>query len=83
MRKTKFTQSARRHKVGRASVFFVLEHTEPSRDVDESGLVTLYWVGADERGRELEIAALEVDDARTGEPIVLVKHVMPTHLRGM
>ena len=39
------------------------------------------YVGPDERGRELEIIAVEVpaDDQRP--PALLVIHVMPTHLR--
>lgn len=36
----------------------------------------LLWVGGDERGRELEIIAVPIDD-----DVVLVKHVMPTALR--
>lgn len=39
------------------------------------------WVDTDERGRELEIIAVEVappDD----EPYLLVIHVMPSQLRG-
>jgi hypothetical protein len=40
-----------------------------------TGDLTLSWVGRDERGRELEIVALEKPDC------FLVIHVMPTHYR--
>lgn len=37
--------------------------------------------GTDERGRELEIVAAEVQGARDPEAVMLVLHVMPTHYR--
>jgi hypothetical protein len=40
-----------------------------------TGTETLTWVGDDERGRELEIVALDRPDC------LLVIHVMPTHYR--
>lgn len=36
-------------------------------------------VGVDERGRQLEIIAVEVQGDRDPEPVLLVIHVMPTH----
>lgn len=42
---------------------------------EETGDTTLSWIGADERGRELEIIALDRPDC------FLVIHVMPTHYR--
>lgn len=39
------------------------------------------YVGTDERGRELEIIAMEVTST-AGEQYLLVIHVMPTLLRG-
>ena len=44
--------------------------TEPA-----TGDTTLSWVGKDERGRELEIVAIDKPDC------YLVIHVMPTHYR--
>jgi hypothetical protein len=41
----------------------------------ESGETTLSWIADDERGRELEIVAIEKPDC------YLVIHVMPTHYR--
>jgi len=40
------------------------------------------FVGLDERGRELEIVAVELDGDEDREAVLLVIHVMPTHLRG-
>ena len=42
---------------------------------EETGDTTLSWVGSDERGRELEIVALDRPDC------FLVIHVMPTQYR--
>jgi len=39
------------------------------------------YVGRDERERELEIVAVELDDTPAGDAVLLVIHVMPTHLR--
>ena len=44
----------------------------PATEVADARLV---WIGLDDRGIELEIVALDLDDA------VLVIHVMPTDLR--
>jgi hypothetical protein len=41
----------------------------------DTGETTLSWVADDERGRELEIVAIEKPDC------YLVIHVMPTHYR--
>jgi hypothetical protein len=47
-----------------------------------SGANAWLYVGPDERGRELEIIALEVRPADGGQSYLLVIHVMPTQLRG-
>ncbi|MHB1930206.1 MAG: hypothetical protein ACYCUG_12440 [Acidimicrobiales bacterium] len=48
----------------------------PTIETDEvTEAVIVRWVGDDERGRELEIIAIERPDCR------LVIHVMPTHYR--
>jgi len=39
------------------------------------------YVGRDERERELEIIAVELDDTAEGDAVLLVIHVMPTQLR--
>ena len=42
---------------------------------DQTGATVLTWIGDDERGRELEIVAVDRPDC------LLVIHVMPTHHR--
>lgn len=39
------------------------------------------WVGDDERGRRLEVVAVEIQRDWDLEPVLLVIHVMPTHYR--
>ncbi len=50
--------------------------------VTEQGSPGWRYVGRDERERELEIIAVELDDTQDGEDVLLVIHVMPTQLRG-
>jgi hypothetical protein len=76
----RFTQSARRHRIGRTSARHVLATTDPTPVTTSSGAHAWLYIGPDERGRELEIIALEVVDA--AQPYLLVIHVMPTQLRG-
>ncbi len=78
----RFTQSAKRHRIGRASARHVLAGTEPTPVTTSSGTDAWLYVGPDERGRELEIIALEVRPADAAQPYLLVIHVMPTQLRG-
>ncbi|MGH8860938.1 MAG: hypothetical protein ACRDVG_06830 [Jatrophihabitantaceae bacterium] len=53
----------------------------PERVTTSSGADAWRYVGTDERGRELEIIAINVASP-TGEQYLLVIHVMPTRLRG-
>lgn len=54
----------------------VITTTEPGRvPATEVADARLVWVGPDDRGIELEIVALDLDDA------LVVLHVMPTSLR--
>ena len=76
----RFTQSARKHRIGRASARHVLATTDPTPVTTSSGAQAWLYVGPDERGREMEVIALEV--AGAAQPYVLVIHVMPTQLRG-
>ena len=70
-----FTRSARKHKVGRASAIHVLQTVEPVREVGASreGQDYLTWKGPDERGRVLEIVAVDRGDD------FLIFHVMPDY----
>ncbi|WP_448623990.1 hypothetical protein [Geodermatophilus sp. URMC 64] len=78
----RFTQSARRHRIGRTSARHVLATAEPAAVTTTSGADAWRYVGPDERGRELEVIALEVHPADGGRTYLLVIYVMPTQLRG-
>jgi hypothetical protein len=74
--RVRFTQSARRHRIGKARVLHVIEHVEPTRvPADEEMRERLVWVGADDRGLELEVVAVAEPD------FLLVIHVMPRQFR--
>ena len=69
-----FTNSARKHKIGKQRVREVIATSTPTMFF-EGGVSKLRWVGKDRRGLELEILALE-----EGE-VWLVIHVMPLNFR--
>ena len=69
----KWTQSARKHSIGRASARFAMQAAGVPAVMDDGKLL---YVAADERGRELEIIAVPLDGGD-----LLVIHVMPTILR--
>ena len=72
----KFTQSARKHRIGKARAMYVINHYSPTFVADEEdGEDQQVWIGQDDRGLELEIVALVLAD------YLLVTHVMPTDLR--
>jgi hypothetical protein len=72
----RFTRRSRRHRIGKASACHVIATIPATVSIDPStGAETLTWIGEDERGRELEIVALDRPDC------LLVIHVMPTHYR--
>ena len=54
----------------------VISSTEPVQvRASETADARLIWIGEDDRGIELEIVALDLEDA------VFIIHVMPTNLR--
>ena len=66
----------RKHRVGRKSAYYVISTTDATITADpDTGATVLSWVADDERGRELEIVAIEKPDC------YLVIHVMPMHYR--
>jgi len=77
VRRVKFTQSARKHRIGKAHVLAAMNAAgDPQRipaegDLDER----LLWVGPDDRGVVLEVIGIDVAD------YVLVIHVMPYGFR--
>ena len=76
MKPLRFTRGSRKHRVGKKSAYHVIAMTAATITNDaDTGETTLSWVADDERGRELEIVAIEKPDC------YLVIHVMPTHYR--
>lgn len=76
MKPIRFTRGSRKHRIGRRSAHHVMAMTAATETTDpDTGLVTLSWIGTDDRDRELEIVAIEKPDC------FLVIHVMPTHYR--
>lgn len=76
MKPLRFTRGSRKHRVGKKSAYYVIAMTAATISTDsETDETTLSWVADDERGRELEIVAIEKPDC------YLVIHVMPTHYR--
>jgi hypothetical protein len=76
VKQIRFTRGSRKHRIGRKSAYFVIAMTAATIFNDsDTGETTLSWVADDERGRELEIVAIEKPDC------FLVIHVMPTHYR--
>lgn len=71
----RFTQAARKHRIGRAHVAYVIDHYTSSPIVTKKGEPGLYWCGLDSTGRELEIVVVPTDT------FGLVIHVMPTALK--
>lgn len=77
----RFASSARKHSVGRASARYVMATVIPAAVTARQGDAAWQYIGPDERGRELEVVAVGITDSRTGDPCLLVIHVMPTSLR--
>ncbi|HUR51108.1 MAG TPA: hypothetical protein VMZ11_03185 [Mycobacteriales bacterium] len=73
----RFSQSARRHRIGKAHALHVMSTSEPEVIAsDDSPRVRLLWIGQDDRGLDLEILAIVEPE------YLLVIHVMPHHFRG-
>lgn len=72
--KVRFTKSARRHRIGKHRVLFIIENYEP-RYLEDEIEVRAYWVAPDNQGLELEVVAVVA-----GEEIV-VFHAMPARFR--
>ncbi len=73
----RFTQSTRRHRIGRAHALHVMNTVEPTIvPATDDREERRSWIGLDDRGLELEIVAVVVDP-----DLLLVIHVMPTDLR--
>lgn len=77
MRRVKFTQSARKHRIGKAHALAAMEAAgEPVVVPAEPGLdERLVWVGPDDRGIVLEVIGVGLPE------YLLIIHVMPLGLR--
>lgn len=72
----KFTQAARKHRIGKARVTYVVENYEYLElKSDDEKKIQYVWVAEDDRGIELEIIGVVL------ESYVLITHVMPTSFR--
>ena len=73
MRRVKFTQSARKRRIGKAHVLVAMNDAgEPTVVAgDEGEDDRLLWIGVDDRGIELEIIGVDLPD------YLLIMHVMP------
>lgn len=75
----RFTQAARKHRIGKASARHVMAHASPAGTTTDQGNPGWRYVGLDDRDRELEIIAVEIEGNQGSA--LLVIHVMPTHLQ--
>lgn len=72
----KFTQAARKHRIGKARVAYVIENYEYQElESDDEKKIQYVWVAEDDRGIELEVIGVVL------ESYVLITHVMPTSFR--
>ena len=72
----RFTQSSRKHRIGRARALYVLEHYLPIPVLDgKRSDQSFRWIGKDDRGIEIEIIAVATPQ------YLLVIHVMPYRYR--
>jgi hypothetical protein len=72
----RLAQSARKHRIGRAHVIYVVgNYAYGVLESEDKEKIQYVWVANDDRGLELEIVGVVVED------YVLIIHVMPTHLR--
>lgn len=72
----RYAQSARKHRIGRAHANHVMENNPYVVITSDVSDRTQYvWVALDDRGLELEIIGVVLED------YVLITHVMPTSLR--
>jgi hypothetical protein len=69
-----WTQSARRHRIGKAHVQHVVATVEPAEGVRPTGEVELTWVGRDDRGVTLTVMGVVLEP-----DVVLIFHVMPVY----
>ncbi|MDP9115762.1 MAG: hypothetical protein M3O28_00535 [Actinomycetota bacterium] len=77
----RFTQAARKHRIGRASARHVMNTATPTATMTDQGNEAWQYLGLDDRGRELEVIAVQIASTPERQSYLLVIHVMPTSLR--
>jgi hypothetical protein len=60
-----------------------MANNTPTAITTNNGDVAWRWIGPDERGRELEVIAVEVQGAKDAISVLLVIHVMPNYQKGI
>lgn len=58
-----------------------MANTDPESATTSKGTPGWRWVGEDERGRKLEVFAIEVRGDEDVEPVLLLLHVTASHYR--
>jgi hypothetical protein len=58
-----------------------MARSEPTATTANNGDVAWRWIGLDERGRELDVIAVETQGEQDAAPVLLVIHVMPNYHR--
>jgi len=72
----RFSQSARKHRIGKQRALFVMANVEPIEVFAGEGKpLRMVWLGTDDRGLQLEIIGVKTS---TG---ILIIHVMPQAFR--
>lgn len=77
----RFTTAAARHRISRAAARYVMATTEPAAARTKAGDPAWLYVGRDERGRKLEVIAVEIAAQGGRGPYLLVIHVMQQRKR--
>ena len=74
MKPIRFSQSARRHRIGKAHAYYVMATGAYEFDTDpKTGAPTVVFTGPDDRGADLTVVVVELSDR------FLVIHVKPTY----
>ncbi len=75
-RRVRFSQSARRHRIGRVHALHAMNTVVPEAiEADDVTNSRLLWIGPDDRGLRLEIVAVQEPD------YLLVIHVIANQFR--
>jgi len=75
----RFTQAARRHRIGRGPIRYVMATAVPFVTTTTTGVEAYAWIGRDDRNRKLTIIALIGTNPATGEAALVVIHVQPEY----